>query len=306
MTPLYNKKFAIFFISTIAILGFGFNIYSNIDNQAASNSQDHSESRIPSSKDSAFTSKQSLRNKADHGEKQNRAFPSERQSRRDTQSADTGSDHNSQRKQALAREKELANQQKCHDSNIDEVGYVTEAYNQNNIDSSTANQQILYQMQSCNNTQINQIITKIFADSEDKAHALALLLDLLPQMQRSLPVINAIKQQDFTNDDMTALIDMTKDQPTGIKQALVPSIVKNDNLDNFLSLTQQDNFFSSFEQRSGSYPTNEQASQMIQGMILSQRHNIQPEGAIYNHLLNTYPNSETYNQLTKIAFTTNQ
>ncbi|MCK5335891.1 MAG: hypothetical protein KAQ67_07005, partial [Gammaproteobacteria bacterium] len=76
--------------------------------------------------------------------------------------------------------------------------------------------------------------------------------------------------------------------------------------DDFLALTQQDNFFSSIEERTGSYPTDEEASQMVQGMVLSQRHDIQTEGAIYNHLLNTYPNSDTQNALTKIALTTNQ
>ncbi|MDH5518413.1 MAG: hypothetical protein OEY36_11450 [Gammaproteobacteria bacterium] len=304
MTPLYNKKFAVFFISTIAILGFGFNIYSNIDKQPELSKADHTESRYSDSKDTGSSSERNF--KITGKEQTGASYLASTQNRQQRQDSNNDNDDSQQRTDAMAREEELAQQQKCHDSNIAEVGYVTEAYNQKSLNSSAANQQILYQMQSCSRTQIQQIISKIFADTEDKTHAMALLLDLIPLMPRALPIISAIRQQDFSNDDMTALIDMTKDQPTGIKQALVPSIVKNDSLDNFLALTQQDNFFSSYEQRNGSYPSGEQASQMIQGMILRERHNIQPEGAIYNHLLNTYPNSDTQNALTKMAFTPNQ
>ncbi|MDH5393254.1 MAG: hypothetical protein OEY11_08730 [Gammaproteobacteria bacterium] len=304
MTPIDNKKIAIFSISAAAVLGFGFNIYNNLDQADDVSSAANATSQRSVSQNRSIRSEDTLKS-SDH-KQQSSSFLAATQDRQALHNSNTDTAGSHSRDQALAQEEALANQQKCHDTTIDEVGYVTEAYNQKTLDPAAANQQILYQMQSCSRQQIGDIVKKIFSDSNDKTHAMALLLDLMPQLPRSLPVIQAIRQQDFSNDDMQALITMTKDQPTGVKQALVPSIVKNDNLDNFLALTQQDNFFSSMQQRSGSYPTDEQASNMIQGMILSQRHNIQPEGAIYNHLLDTYPNSDTYNQLTKIAFTTNQ
>lgn len=203
-------------------------------------------------------------------------------------------------------EENLEKQQQCHDSNIDEVGYITDAYNQNTIKSSQAIQQILYQMKACNRNQVLSIIDKIFTDSDDVTHSMNLLLDLLPNMERTFSVISAIQQQNFSEEDVSTLITMVKDQPTGIKQALIPSIIKNDNLDNFIALTQQDNFFNSIEERNGSYPTAEESNAMIQAMILVQRGNIHVDGDIYNHLINTYPNSDTYNQLTKLTFSTNQ
>ncbi|MDH5423446.1 MAG: hypothetical protein OEY29_00460 [Gammaproteobacteria bacterium] len=213
--------------------------------------------------------------------------------------------HEAESSEVQLREEELAKSQQCHDSNIDEVGYITEAYNQNTLDSHSAIQQILHQMQTCNRSQVASIVQKIFNDSDDATHSMALLLDLLPQMDRALPVISAIKQQSFSSDQMKDLIALTKDQPTGIKAALIPSIVKNDNLEDFLSLTQQDNFFNSMEQRTGSYPSADQASNMIQSFIISERHNIKTEGDIYNYLLSNNPNPATLQQLTKIAFTQN-
>jgi len=210
------------------------------------------------------------------------------------------------RAEALAKEEELAKAQKCLESNLDEVGYITEAYNQNTLDAATAQQQIIHYMETCNRKQVASMINKIFEDSDSAVHSMSLLLEILPNMQRNLSIINAIKQQTFSHEEMQQLIAMTADQPTGVKQALVPSIVRNDNLDDFLSLTQQDSFFNSMEQRTGSYPTADEASSMIQSLILSERHNIQPEGEIYNHILETYPNSATYNQLIKIALTSNQ
>ena len=128
---------------------------------------------------------------------------------------------------------------------------------------------------------------------------------MLPNMDSSFSIINAIKQQDFSHEDMVQLIAMTEDQPTGIKQALVPSIIRSDNLDDFVLLTQQDNFFNSVEDRTGSYPSADEADNMVQGMIMSARHSIQPDGEIYNHIINNHPNSTTYNQLIKIALSPN-
>lgn len=210
-----------------------------------------------------------------------------------------------QREIWIARKKEIAQRNTCPDSTVSEVGYITEAYNQNTMGLQDANLQIIHQMQTCNSTQINEIISKLFSDSDNATHSMALLLNLLPQVQRSFSLVNAISIQNFNNDEMQDLINFTKDEPTGIKQALVPSIVKNDSLENLLALTQQDNFFSSLQTRTGNYPEKEDANRMVLDLILSQRHNIQSDGAIFNHLLEAYPNSNTQNALTKVAFTTN-
>lgn len=299
-----NTKLSITTFVIIAALGFGFSLFFNtpeINEPTKNNTDITTTSSIPASQDERPNLLQQPAIKINSIEKLTDSIQLKYQAEDPSQDDNTNTQST-----ALAREEALAKTQQCHESSIDEVGYITEAYNQNTIDSNSANQQILHQMKTCNRRQVATIVQKIFNDSDDATHSMALLLDLLPQMDRTLPIISAIKQQTFSNEDMKDLIAMTEDQPTGIKQALIPSIVKNDNLDDFLSLTQQDNFFNSIEDRTGSYPSADQASNMIQRFIISERNNIKTEGEIYNYLLDNNPNPATLQQLTKIAFNPNQ
>ena len=293
----YKKK-PLIALAILATIGFSISSFFNNSNNNANNTIEKSTSRP--------------QQHASRAERLNLAERSKLKTPKDTGTDQARIANTSQantpvrsRAEALAKEEELAKTQQCLESNLDEVGYITEAYNQNSLGAATAQQQITYYMGSCNRKQVASMISKIFEDSDDAVHSMSLLLEILPNMQRTLSIINAIKQQTFSHEEMQQLITMTADQPTGVKQALVPSIVKNDNLNDFLSLTQQDNFFNSMEQRTGSYPTAEEADSMIQNLVLSERHNIQPEGEIYNHILETYTGSATYNQLIKIALTSN-
>ena len=298
MQYFQHKKAPLIALAILATIGFSINSLFNNSNNNANNPVEKSTSK-PQQHSSRverlnLTERSKLRTPKDTSTDQARIVNTSQ-----TRTPATS------RAEALAKEEELAKAQQCLESNLDEVGYITEAYNQNTLDAATAQQQITYYMGSCNRKQVASMISKIFEDSDDAVHSMSLLLEILPNMQRTLSIINAIKQQTFSHEEMQQLITMTADQPTGVKQALVPSIVKNDNLNDFLSLTQQDNFFNSMEQRTGSYPTAEEADSMIQNLVLSERHNIQPEGEIYNHILETYTGSATYNQLIKIALTSN-
>ena len=292
------KKAPFIALAILATIGFSINSFFNNSNNNANNTIEKSTSRP-----------QQHFSRAEH---LNLAERSKLRTPKDTSANQARIVNTSQtrtparsRAEALAKEEELAKSQQCLESNLDEVGYITEAYNQNTLDAVTAQQQITYYMGTCNRKQVASMIEKIFENSDDAVRSMSLLLEILPNMERTLSIINAIKQQTFSHEEMQQLITMTADQPTGVKQALVPSIVRNDNLDDFLSLTQQDSFFNSMEERTGSYPTAEEADSMIQNLVLSERHNIQPEGEIYNHILETYPDSRTQNQLIKTALTSN-
>ena len=297
MEYFQNKKFT--FITLALVATIGFSIFSLKDSE---NKSDYNISETPTSRSQSLSSRTEHKNRPRRSEttRQDKNTGDKQLSSRNENVSPTEAAI-SARAEALAREEELAKSQQCLESNLDEVGYITEAYNQNTLDVATAQQQIIYYMGTCNRKQVASMISKIFEDSDDVVHSMSLLLEILPNMERTLSIINAIKQQDFSHDDMQQLIAMTADQPTGVKQALVPSIVRNDDLDSFLLLTQNDNFFNSIEDRTGSYPTAIEADNMIQNLIMSQRHDIPIDGEIYNHVLSTYPNSTTHNQLIKIA-----
>ncbi|MDH5426427.1 MAG: hypothetical protein OEY29_15680 [Gammaproteobacteria bacterium] len=303
MEYFQNKKFT--FITLALVATIGFSIFSLKDSE---NKSDYNISETPTSRSQSLSSRTEHQNRPRRSEttRQNKNTGDKQLSSRNENVSPTEAAI-SARAEALAREEELAKaQQQCNQSNLDEVAYVSEAYNQNAIDSASAQQQIIYFIKTCTREQVASMVENIFNGSDDVMHSMSLLLEILPNMERTLSIINAIKQQDFSHDDMQQLIAMTADQPTGVKQALVPSIVRNDDLDSFLLLTQNDNFFNSIEDRTGSYPTAIEADNMIQNLIMSQRHDIPIDGEIYNHVLSTYPNSTTHNQLIKIALSQDQ
>ena len=303
MEYFQNKKSIFIALTALAVIGFGVNSFFNVANHDSNNNV--SEASVSASKLNASQAERlNLAKRSETKTRDKDTDNTRRPSIRREDGVQTDASTLS-RAEALAREEELAKTQQCLESNVAEVGYITEAYNQNTLDADSARQQIIYYMESCGRQQVASMIEKIFSDSDNVVHAMALLLKMLPNMDSSFSIINAIKQQDFSHEDMVQLIAMTEDQPTGIKQALVPSIIRSDNLDDFVLLTQQDNFFNSVEDRTGSYPSADEADNMVQNMIMSARHSIQPDGEIYNHIINNHPNSTTYNQLIKIALSPN-
>lgn len=293
---LSNKKHILISFAALAVVGLATAPFATFK-------KDNSElSALPEETTSVPAPSQSIH--------QQRTFNIEKEKSVSTDSepnlATTNHDTTTQREQLIARKNAIAQQNVCPDSNIHEAGYITEAYNQNNMDLETAHLQIIYQMQTCNVNQVTDIVNKIFSDSNDVKHSMTLVLDILPKLRLNFSVVNAISQQNFSDDEMKDLIALTEDQPSGIKQALIPSIVRNDSLDNLLTLTQQESFLSSQRNRSDHDLTKEESDQMVLSMILSQRNNIQIDGSIYNHLLENHPNTDTQNTLTKLAFTTNQ
>ena len=279
MKYLRNKKFPLLAFATIAgIILFG-NQYFTIDTVKISDNESSS-ANVISHDEESFLNKTLVNNHTNSP--QSELFVKNSRNNNETQIVQT------------------EQQSSCIDDSLQESSYYVEAYLANNLGLTESINYLIHNINSCSTVQSKQIISQLFKKPETQLEAFRLAVEIYHEAKQSSLVLDEIRNTDFNTEQLKNIMAEFNNSSIDIKAALIPSILRNDNLDSLIALTSYDYLYSNAINRNNEKYTDQQAANHTANLItVSLSQNLDTSGQIYPYLLDTYPEITTSSALTK-------
>lgn len=195
----------------------------------------------------------------------------------------------------------------CINESVVESSYHIDAFLANSQGLDDTINHLIHNLNNCSTVQSREIISQLFENSETRLQGFNLAIELLKQTKQTGIILAAIKATDFTSNEIESIMEENSNVPINIKSALIPSLLRNDDLDNLIKLTSYDYLYNNISNRNGEPFTSQQATNYTNRLLqTSVARNLDSSGQVYPYLLETYPTLLTSPSLTKHFISTTQ
>ena len=193
----------------------------------------------------------------------------------------------------------------CIESTVQETSYIADSFLTNSLSIYETSEQLIFYINHCGQNQIKQILSQ-FMDTNDPASSFKLILALYQKAENKHFIIKALKATHIDPIHMEDIVKLAMNESYAIKTALLPSLIKNDDLNNLNKITEYDVLFANTVNRNNEPYTELQAMELTKNLIFSaSRNNLQPGTEIYEYLSNTYDDAQSLTFLVKSTHHTN-